>query len=514
MSAPVENMAGTAASAQPSKGYWGLVWVQFRKRRDAYYGLYLLAGLFGIALCAPLLSNNLPLWYSGAEGSSSPLLRDFLFPLSHLDRFYNCLLLTLLAGAAGGPLLLHKRASGPVLRGGSFALLLAGMLLGCFGLSYLVGGKSDRTRYKDLKDSGKAEVRFTLHRRGALEDDPARTDHHPGRFIRLSLSIKGGSLDGTVAEASNAQHQLPLLLGRSTEARITFDTADQAHVDKRHAELYEADDELRIRSLSAMGTWLDGKPVPDTGAPVNHGSVIRLGAQGPEITVQMRAEYHPLGCDNSGFDVLARIIHGSRISLAVGFLAMGLALSIGVIVGSMAGYFGGWVDLLVSRVIEIFICFPSFFLILTIIAVAPSRSIFWVMFAIGLVGWMGVARLVRGEVLKVRQLDYIQAARALGAPDRRIIARHILPNALAPVLVAATFGVAGAILSEAGLGFLGLGVEPPTPSWGELLNQARQDPVRLWWLMSFPGFMIFASVTLMNLVGEGLRDAMDPRLRR
>jgi peptide/nickel transport system permease protein len=127
---------------------------------------------------------------------------------------------------------------------------------------------------------------------------------------------------------------------------------------------------------------------------------------------------------------------------------------------------------------------------------------------------MGVARLIRGEVLKVRQLDYVSAARAVGSSNSRIVFRHILPNAIAPVLVAATFGVAGAILSETGLGFLGLGVEPPTPSWGELLNQARQDPERLWWLMIYPGFMIFLSVTLMNLVGEGLRDAMDPKLRK
>ncbi|HEY3320210.1 MAG TPA: ABC transporter permease [Planctomycetota bacterium] len=234
----------------------------------------------------------------------------------------------------------------------------------------------------------------------------------------------------------------------------------------------------------------------------------------PSRNIQPPDSEHPLGCDNNGFDVLARIIHGSRISLAVGFLAIGLAVLIGIFVGSLSGYFGGWVDLLLSRVIEVFICFPTLFLILTIIAIAPTRSIFWVMFAIGLAGWMGVARLIRGEVLKIRQLDYVIAARAMGMQNRRIVFRHILPNALAPVLVAATFGVAGAILAETSLGFLGLGVEPPTPSWGELLNQARQNPVRLWWLTIYPGFMIFLSVTLMNLVGEGLRDAMDPRLRR
>jgi len=192
---------------------------------------------------------------------------------------------------------------------------------------------------------------------------------------------------------------------------------------------------------------------------------------------------------------------------------MGIAALIGVFLGALAGYFGGRTDLLISRLIEIVICFPTFFLILTIIALLDSRSILNIMLIIGITSWTGIARLVRGEVLRQRSLDYVTAAQALGAPGMRIIFRHILPNAIAPVFVAVTFGIASSILTESSLSFLGFGVDIPTASWGELLNQAREAPTVYWWLAVFPGFPIFYTVTIYNLVGEGLRDAMDPRLR-
>jgi len=220
---------------------------------------------------------------------------------------------------------------------------------------------------------------------------------------------------------------------------------------------------------------------------------------------------HWLGTDDQGRDVLARMIHGSRISLSVGFISVGIYVAIGILLGGIAGYFGGRFDLVLSRAIEIMICFPTFFLILAILAfIGPS--IYNVMIAIGLTGWTGIARLVRGDFLKLRKMDYVTAGRALGFSGFRLIFRHLLPNALGPVLVSATFGIASAILVESSLSFLGFGVQPPTPSWGAILSASHDFIDIAWWLAVFPGLAIFLSITAYNLVGEGLRDALDPKL--
>jgi peptide/nickel transport system permease protein len=222
---------------------------------------------------------------------------------------------------------------------------------------------------------------------------------------------------------------------------------------------------------------------------------------------------HWLGTDDRGRDVLSRIIWGTRISMTVGVIAMGIAVLIGVFAGALAGYYGGWVDATILRVIEVVLCFPTFILILSLIAFLDP-SIYNIMIAIGLTRWPDVARLVRGEFLRLRGADFATAARATGLSDARVIFRHLLPNALAPVLVTATFGVAGAILTESALSFLGFGVPPPTASWGEILKQSKDYVDFAYWLVIFPGLAIFLTVTAFNLAGEGLRDAMDPRLRQ
>jgi peptide/nickel transport system permease protein len=221
---------------------------------------------------------------------------------------------------------------------------------------------------------------------------------------------------------------------------------------------------------------------------------------------------YPLGTDDLGRDVLVRILYGARISLLVGFVAVGIATFIGILLGAMAGYYGRWIDALIMRFVDIMLCFPTFFLILAVIAFLKP-SIWNIMIIIGLTSWMGVARLVRAEFLSLRERDFVLAARAIGAKDARIIFRHILPNAISPVLVSATLGVAGAILTESALSFLGIGVQPPTPSWGNMLISGKQTLGTAWWLSVFPGMAILITVLGYNLLGEGLRDAMDPRIK-
>ena len=223
-------------------------------------------------------------------------------------------------------------------------------------------------------------------------------------------------------------------------------------------------------------------------------------------------QYNLLGTDQSGHDVFAKMVHGTTIALLVGFVTMAIAGTIGIVVGALAGYLGGWVDMLLSRFIELVMCIPGLVLILALIAILEKPTIWHLMIVIGCTSWTGIARLARAEFLKLRQSEFVTAARATGVGQVRIMFRYILPNALAPVLVPITFGIASAILVESALSFLGFGAPPPNPSWGTLLNAGRNN-YQLWWLIAFPGAAVFLAVLAYNLVGEGIQEAVDPRLR-
>ena len=221
-----------------------------------------------------------------------------------------------------------------------------------------------------------------------------------------------------------------------------------------------------------------------------------------------------LGTDQQGIDVFAQLVHGTRIALLVGFVSMGIAAAVGIVIGALSGYFGGWVDLVFSRIIEIVLCIPQLVLILALLAVVERPTIWHIMAVIGFTHWTSIARLTRGEFIKLKQMEFVSAARALGAGQTRIIFGHILRNGLAPVLVPITFGIAAAILIESALSFLGFGAPPPNPSWGTVLSAGRSTIQQTWWLIAFPGAAIFLTVLAYNLIGESLQEATDPRLRQ
>lgn len=258
----------------------------------------------------------------------------------------------------------------------------------------------------------------------------------------------------------------------------------------------------RTVPLAALGRPADGWDLPGERTTTIAGRA-----------VPYREELHLLGTDESGRDLLSRIIYGSGVSLWIGFIAMAIAVTIGAVVGALAGYFGGWVDTVLMRLVDILLAFPLLLLLLLLVTVFRNPSIWLVVAVLGATGWMGVARLVRGQFLTLKQLDFTTAARALGVLPRRVMFRHLLPNASAPVIVDATLRVGSTILTEAALSFLGYGVQPPHASWGNIVNGGRSFLADAWWIATIPGIVIVFTVASFNLVGDALRDALDPRLR-
>ncbi|MCG7992481.1 MAG: ABC transporter permease [Candidatus Thiodiazotropha lotti] len=278
-----------------------------------------------------------------------------------------------------------------------------------------------------------------------------------------------------------------------------------SYVDPSKLVIYE---QYRVAEREGVYDWVIFAPVPYSPKDYQRD----LGDTGLEAPLSQAERPHFFGTEQNGADVLSRMIHASRIALGIGFVATGIAMVIGVIIGGLMGYFSGIVDILGMRLVEIFEAVPTLFLLLTFVAFF-GRSLYIMMVIIGITSWPGFARYVRAEFLRLRKQDFVQAAEAAGLPLPSILFRHMLPNGMGPVLVAASFGVASAILAEATLSFLGLGLVDD-PSWGEMLNQAVQSSRFNWWMAAFPGGAIFFTVFAYNLIGESLRDAIDPYLSK
>ncbi len=296
--------------------------------------------------------------------------------------------------------------------------------------------------------------------------------------------------------------------------RVVYPPLRMGFAETHMAEAFRPPTWKDYAEINEEGYYVRGPRVPEPDPVTGHirdAQPVDVRYGEPETNSFLR---HPLGTDQMGRDLLVRLFYGARISLAVGLISTVLLVVIGVVIGSIAGYMGGLTDILLSRLIEIVQCFPAFFLIITAVAMIPEKTlhpIYTIIFFIAIVRWTGVARLVRGEFLRLKEQEFAVAARALGLSTWRIIFRHVLPNALGPVLVAAAFSVAAGILTESAISFLGLGIKHPIPSWGSLINESRD--YEHWWIQIFPGILIFVTVFCYNLVGEGIRDALDPRMK-
>jgi len=504
---------------------WALIWRQFRKRRLAVACAFVILCLISVSIFAPFLANDRPLYYRGSNRfeyrEAVRTCREILSRLAEegtakqTPKNRRDLLKSL---ELQGRLMEHALTPELGVRMRAFteeALVAATASDGSAKLRELrkrlqseFGGReiplASRASWPILASLGGVEIGFMAW-----------------NLVLLTAPLWSGLLRRLVpAEQVTLRHRLaggvwvlaPLLCG------LAWWWVIPSRIDRTDykAGVFAADEQAATALVVYEGViW---PPVP---YGLDENDISQKEAKpawfAPATTESSNATSpwngpHWLGTDNLGRDILCRMIWGGRVSLSVGIVAVSIYVSIGIIVGAIAGYFRGVCDLVISRIIEVVICFPAFFLILTIVAfVGPN--VFNIMVVIGLTGWTGIARLIRGEFLRLVDQEFVLAGRALGYSPARLIFKHVLPNAIAPVLVSATFGVAGAILTESSLSFLGMGISVPTPSWGGMLTTGRDAIFRAPWLIWYPGLAIFVTISCYNLVGEALRDASDPRLR-
>lgn len=498
MSALPPPAAGPVPAAPP-ESRWAIVRRMFRRNRPAVWGLRIVVLLVLLAIYAPLLACELPLLWRAPSGAlRSPWLErlfDVITWEHGVDRFFNSLLVTVTVGLLllGGAALAGRART--ALRG--LRWYAAGALL--LGLVQAAG--------------------WGLVRSLPFEDfavDPVRQEQLADHALRWARAHLKPAEPAEAAQPAEPPPPLPAVWPEDPEGLRALAQQVRAWADGKPEKVASdplaaagaLDRAARGREAAARGRaageWLALR------TPVPYGAGDQRGGREEQFVEAFVRGDHPLGTDLQGRDVLARILYGTRISLTIGIVAVSIYVFIGTVLGALAGYFGRRTDLLIMRVVEIVISLPSLFLIMMIVALTENRSIFLIMVAIGLVGWTGICRLVRGQFLRERELDYVTAARSLGLPTHRIIFRHVLPNALSPVLVSATFGVASAILTENTLAFLGLG-DITVPSWGRLLDDGRL--YQYWHLILPPSVAIFVTITALNLVGDGVRDALDPKLR-
>ncbi len=505
-------VSGPGVVSRPAVGesYWDLVLHQFRRNRIAVCSVFFVLTLFLIAIGAPFLANNRPIVFKGAFRG---LYKD---TFDEWKRGAHPEMIALLQT-------IHSPAEGDA--SSQLKTRLRAVHLKFEFLATQLPAEQSRSLLANLDDYNKAaqaavagdqpllaaqlEKLEKNYREISERFDPEkavleRKMYWPVFEVLGPVDFFFLTVLGLLLLQPFIGVILPSVWASSWKTRVLLVIAPavlMAGFAKAHPAVFDTMDYKD--QLLRHGIESDFALFPPIAFGINEG---HLGDkyQGP-------SRLYRLGTDGNGRDLLTRMIWGSRISLSVGFVAVTIYVLIGIIVGTMAGYFRGWVDMALSRLIEIVICFPAFFLILAVLAFLQP-GLLNIMIVIGVTGWTTEARLVRGEFLRLADQEFVLAAKALGVSNYRIIFRHILPNGLAPLLVAATFGVASAILIESSLSFLGFGISIPVPSWGGILNEAREN-FRFWWITVFPGLAIFSTVTAYNLIGEGVRDAIDPRLK-